>query len=306
MGGVATISVGGRRVDTLQAAVDIGGEIVLSAGELRSSSRAVIVGAAHVRKPVIVVGQDTRIVDQSIEDKGTFIVDADAAFAGLDISGATGDGIGAAFRHQSGNLVIRRTKIHRCQNGLLGSQGVHMTLVVDDCDVFDNGTGTGQTHGLYVGDIAAFTCKRTRFRATNIGHHIKSRARKTIIADCQVGTDFTGNESYGIDVPQGGDVTVARCHLRQGPRTDNEVMLNFGGERDPYRGGSLAVRSTAFESTAGGIGIRIHSNADVLAQLEDCAFIGVDIPVDGNCVMKNCEHNGRRLPDGRHPRARHR
>jgi hypothetical protein len=131
-----------------------------------------------------------------------------------------------------------------------------------------------------------------------MGHHIKSRARSTTVRDSEVGTDFAGNESYNIDVPQGGDVRVIRCRLRQGPRTGHPAMLNFGGERNPYRGGSLVVTDTVFESTAGGTGIRIRPNVDVIAKLENCAFIGVSLPVDGPCVMKNCSHDGRRLPDG--------
>ena len=240
-----------------------------------------------------------QITGQSIEGKGTFIVDANATFVGLDVAGATGDGIGAAFRHQSGDLTVRRTKIHRCENGLLGpAHYVDCVLVVDDCDVFDNATGTGQTHGLYVGEIASFTCVRSRFRATNIGHHIKSRARRTTLRNCQIGTDFNGNESYNVDVPQAGDVTVVGCHLRQGPRTDNAVMLNFAGERNPHPGGSLTVSDTVFESTAGGTGIRIHLNADVVAHVANCEFKGVDVAVEGRCVMSNCRQDGRRLPDG--------
>jgi hypothetical protein len=304
----ATISVDGRSVGTMQAAADAGGIIVLSAGELRSPKDGAggVVGAAHFRKPVSVVGEGTLVIDQSIEDKGTFIVEADASFAGLDIAGATGDGTGAAFRHQGGDLLIRRTKIHRCENGLLGPAGyVACKLIVDDCDVFDNGTGTGQTHGLYVGAIAAFTCLNSRFRATSIGHHVKSRARRTVMWNCEVGTDFTGNESYNIDVPQGGDVAVDGCHLRQGPRTDNDVLVNYGGERDPHPGGSLTISNTVFESTIGGTGLRVHPNVDVVAILENCAFIGVAIPCDGHCTLRNCTHDGRPLPDGApHPRRR--
>jgi len=294
----ATITVNSIPVATMQAAADTGGEIHLSRGNLRFAG-GVVTGAAHFRKPVAVNGEGTRIVGQSIEDKGTFIVDANASFTGLDIAGATGDGIGAAFRHQSGDLIVRRTKIRRCQNGLLGpAHYVDCTLLVDDCDVFDNATGTGQTHGLYVGEIATFTCTNSRFRATNIGHHIKSRALRTTIRNCEVGTDFNGNESYNIDVPQGGDVAMAGCHLRQGPLTDNEVMLNFAGERNPHPGGSLVVTDTVFESTSGGTGIRIHANADVVARVENCVFNGVDVAVEGRCVMRNCQQNGRRLPDG--------
>jgi hypothetical protein len=301
---LASITVNGTVVPTMQAAADIGGRIFLSRGVLAAQVAGVAIGAAHFRKPAMVAGQGTQIADQSIEDKGTFVVDADASFTGLDIAGATGDGIGAAFRHQSGNLLVRRTKIHRCQNGLLGpARFVDCALVVDDCDVFDNGTGTGQTHGLYVGAISEFTCNNSRFRATDIGHHIKSRARRTTISDCQVGTDFMGTESYNVDVPQGGEVTIVGSHMRQGPHTDNNAMLNFGGERDPYSGGSLVVTGTAFESTAGGTGIRIHPNADVTARLENCMFIGLDVPVDGRCEVKNCRHDGRLLPDRLHLRG---
>jgi hypothetical protein len=290
----------------MQDAVDIGGEIVVSAGDLRDAGGRAI-GAAHVRRRVIVLGHGTRIVEQSIENKGTFIVDADASFAGLDISGATGDGIGAAFRHQAGNLIVRHTKIHGCENGLLGpARFVDCALVVDDCDVYDNATGTGQTHGLYVGSIRAFTCTNSRFRDTRIGHHIKSRARSTTIRGCEVGTDFAGNESYNIDVPQGGEVTVARCRLRQGRRTANDAMINFGGERDPFPGGSLTISKVAFESRAGGYGVRIRPNVAVVATLEDCVFTGIDVPVDGDCLMRNCRHNGRRLRDGMHRGSPHR
>lgn len=301
---VATIVVDGNQVTTMQTAADLGGAIRLSSGELRSLAGGAVIGAAHFRKPVWVIAEATRIIDQTIEGKGTFVVDANAAFSGLDISGATGDGIGAAFRHQSGDLTVRRTKIHHCENGLLGPAiYADCTLVVDDCDVFENGTGTGQTHGLYVGEIRAFTCTNSRFRATDIGHHIKSRARTTTIRDCRIGTDFFGNESYNVDVPQGGDVTLVRCHLRQGPHTDNNAMLNFGGERNPHPGGSLVVTGTAFESTIGGTGIRIHPNADVVATFQNCRFTGVDVPVDGNCTMKNCWYDGRPLPDGPRRRA---
>ena len=297
----ATISVDGEPVPSLQEAANRGGEILLSAGVLRAAPGAAPAGAAHFRKPALVVGERTRVAGQSIENKGTFIVDADVSFAGLDVSGATGDGIGAAFRHQSGDLLVRRTRIHHCENGLLGpARYVDCSLVVEDCDVFDNGSGTGHTHGLYVGLIRAFTCIDSRFGNTHVGHHIKSRARSTAIRNCEVGSDFAGGESYNIDVPQGGDVVVVRSHLRQGPRTENRTMLNFGGERDPHPGGSLVVTGTAFESTAGGTGISIRGNVAVVARIEDCAFIGVDVPVEGTCVMRNCWHNGQPLPDGLH------
>jgi hypothetical protein len=299
----AEIRVGGMRVDTMQEAADAGGTILVSAGALGTDALGRARGPAHFRKPVHVIGRNTVVAGASIEDKGTFIVDVDATFDGFDVSGSTGDGIGAAFRHQGGDLLIRRTRIHQCENGLLGpARFVDCHLVIDECDVYENGTGTGQTHGLYVGEIRSFTCLRSRFRATSIGHHIKSRALRTKVRHCEVGADFLGNESYNVDVPQAGHVEIDGCTMRQGPKTDNDAMVNYGGERHPHAGRSFVVSNTTFESLARGTAIRIHRNADVLARIENCRFAGVDVPVEGRCVMRGCTLDGRRLPDGEHHR----
>jgi hypothetical protein len=289
----ARITANGATVASLQRACDAGGEVRIAAGELHDA-----VACAAIRHPVTIQGSGTKIVAAGIEGKGIFVVSADCSLIDVDISGArVGDGNGAAVRHQGGNVKLSRVVLHGNQNGLLGpAKHVPCTLEVDQCEVYGNGTGTGQTHGLYVGIIDRFTCTRSRFRATRIGHHIKSRALTTIVQHCVVGEDFAGNESYNIDIPVGGDALVEDCELRQGPATDNSIMLNYGSERNPHPGGSLRIRRCKFESKTGGVGIR-NALPGVVAEIEDCDFIGLQDPVTGNHALKNCRLNGKPLPD---------
>jgi hypothetical protein len=170
------------------------------------------------------------------------------------------------------------------------------SVVMRDCDVHDNATGTGQTHGVYIGRIARFECVNSRFRATNIGHHVKTRSASTSIRACEIGTDFEGNESYNVDIPVGGDAAISDCVMRQGLRTDNPIMVNYGSEPHAYAGGSLRVERCRFESRAGGVGVR-NALANVVAELVDCEFIGLATPVVGAHVMRNCRLDGRPLPD---------
>lgn len=284
----AKITVGGVAVATLQQACNAGGEIAVGAGELRGG-----IACATIGRPVRIVGQDSALTAAGIEGKGILIVSADARFEGLEISGAdVSDGNGAAIRHQGGNVVLNKVKLHHNQNGILGPASPQpYSLDMSDCEVHHNGTGTGQTHGVYIGKIDRFTCVKSRFYATRIGHHIKSRARETLVQGCEVGTDFDGNESYNIDIPVGGDATVTDCTLRQGPKTDNKVMLNYGSEAGPYPDGTLKVYRCVFESTAGGTGIR-NALPGVVADVQDCDFNGVTTPVEGNHTRRNCRANG--------------
>jgi hypothetical protein len=184
------------------------------------------------------------------------------------------------------------------QDGLLGPAAKVQAplLELDDCNVYGNGDGSGYSHGLYVGYVGRFRCAGSRFWATAVGHHIKSRAFASEIERCEIGTDFEGTESYSVDAPQGGRVAIADCVLRKGARTSNPTLVHYGGERDPHPNGALSIQRCRFESRAGGVAIR-NGLADVVAELVDCDFVGVDRPIVGRYRMRSCRLNGARLPD---------
>jgi hypothetical protein len=296
----ATISVGSKRYDTLRSACEVGGDIVLGAGGLYADD-----ASAQIVRPVRIIGDASKTVLSSVGmlDKGILIADADMTIANLDISGAAGaSGNDAAIRHNSGNLNILSCRIHDCQDGVLSANGVRdwpMTVVLDDCDVYACGTGDGQTHGLYVGRVTQFTLSNSRFWAQKIGHHVKSRAVKSDISNCELGTDLTGTESYNIDLPYGGAATITACRLRQGPHSDNPVMVNYGSEGSPHAVNNLAISGCRFESTtANAIGVRNAIDSAVTV-LQDCDFIGQyrALLMSKYYVMRNCRHDGVALPD---------
>jgi hypothetical protein len=290
----ARITANGRSVPTLQSACDVGGAIAVAAGELHDRA-----ATASIRKAVEITGQGTQLVALGIDGKAILIVAADTTLVDLDISGArVPDGNGAAIRHAAGNVKLKRVRLHGNENGFLGpAKHIPYTVEIDECEVFDNGTVTGQTHGLYIGVIDRFVCTRSRFRNTRIGHHIKSRARATIVRDCEIGQDFDGNESYNVDIPIGGDALVENCRMRQGPRTDNNIMVNYGSERNPYPGGALRIRRCTFESRGGGVGVR-NALPGVVVEIEDCDFVGLKEVAVGRHTLRNCRLNGKPLPDG--------
>jgi hypothetical protein len=289
----ALITADGALVKSLQAACDAAGDITLGSGELHEG-----VACARISHPVDIAGSGTRLIAAGIDGKGILIVNADTTIDDVALSGAkVSDGNGAAIRHQAGNVRLTRVRLHHNENGVLGpARDSPFSLEMDDCDVYMNGTGTGQTHGVYIGRIDRFVCTNSRFSGTRIGHHIKSRARTTIIQGCAIGTDLVGNESYNVDIPVGGDALVTDCTMLQGPRTDNRVMLNYGTESGPYPGGSLRIHRCTFESTAGGVGIR-NGLPGVVADVEDCDFNGVKTAIEGLHTRRNCRLNGEPLPD---------
>ncbi|HVO90511.1 MAG TPA: twin-arginine translocation signal domain-containing protein [Casimicrobiaceae bacterium] len=289
-----TIARDGRTFATLQAAVNQGGTIELSAGELDG-----LAACAFTSRPIRIVGAGTTLHARGIADKGIIIVNGDTTLEDIAIAGARSTvRNGAGVRHQAGTLLLRKVKLQDNENGLLGPPAsAHAPLLdLDECEVDGNGDGSGYSHGLYVGNVMRFVCRRSRFHATAVGHHIKSRAHASTIEHCEIGTDFDGTESYNIDAPQAGEVAVVDCVLRQGPRTANPAMLHYGGEINVHSPRALRIVRCRFESKAGGTAIR-NVLPDVVAEIVDCEFIGVDRAVFGRYTMRGCRLNAEALPD---------
>jgi hypothetical protein len=78
--------------------------------------------------------------------------------SGFDISGVSvPDQNGAAVRYQGGNLTIANSYFHGNQDGLLGAPDPTGSITVDHSEFGFNGGGTGNTHNIYIGEIANFT-----------------------------------------------------------------------------------------------------------------------------------------------------
>ncbi len=93
--------------------------------------------------------------EQIPNGKAILITDTDVTINGFTFSGATvGDANGAGIRYQAGNLVIENSVFENNQNGILGGAVPGGTIDIENSEFINNGSGTGYTHGIYIGDIA--------------------------------------------------------------------------------------------------------------------------------------------------------
>jgi hypothetical protein len=131
-------------------------------------------------------------------------------------------------------------------------------------------------HGLYVNDAASVDISGSLFCGQLIGHNIKSRALVTTITDVQsyegqkaADCERAGTASRGIDVPNGGVLTMTGVDMFQGPSSQNSAMFAYGEEGLKYPTNSVAMNDVSFTSTSGGTGIQWFGGAN------PCTLTGV-------------------------------
>jgi hypothetical protein len=233
---------------------------------------------------------------QLLQDKGIIVTTSSLTvkgltFQGAQISDALG-GNGAGIRDQSNGattLRVENSTFRNNQDGILTSSNsgstFQETVQIIGSSFFDNGSGTGQTHALYVGDALSLLVQNGVFCGTLEGHDIKSRAQSTTVQGSQIfdgatgaGCASAGTTSYGIEATNGGKVVIDGVDLFQGPATHNSTMLRYGAD-GLYANSSLAISNTDFISTSGGTGIQAPAGATGCT-LTNTTFTGVNTPVD--------------------------
>ena len=180
---------------------------------------------------------------------GQAILVIDAASVTLDhleLSGAVvPDGNGAGIRFETGgSLTISHCWIHDNQDGLLAGAIAGATLSIDYSEIDHNGIEDGRTHNIYVNEIAQFTITHSYLHDALGGHEIKSRADVTVVTDNRITDGLNADTSYAVDLPNGGQATIAGNVIEKGPQSPNDAEIHFGGELFPsYAGSSLLVQN---------------------------------------------------------------
>jgi Right handed beta helix region len=135
---------------------------------------------------------------------------------------------GAGIRGEGVGLTVRRSTFSNNENGILYAVSTPGIVTIED-SVFDgNGTCEGSggcSHGIYINQVTQLIVRRSTFINTHQGHHLKSRAKSTVIEDCVIDDHDKGNSSYLIDIPNGGNLVVRGNLLIKGPRTDNRTAF---------------------------------------------------------------------------------
>jgi hypothetical protein len=248
-----TVTLNGTPVADLQTALNTGGVIVVSGdsqGAVVNVAGSTVTGAGSAKPKITGVQQD----------KGVIVAYQSVTLNNLELSGASvSDLNGAGIRHQGGNMSVQNCSLHHNQDGFLSDNGntlVAGSVSIVNCDVFENGTARdGQCHGVYIGRWNYAEVINSRFYDNHIGHHLKIRAALGLVDGCILGSTDTGDESFCLDLPTGGEYTVQNCTLHHGPNcSEPYYMLKYGAEWNgvlgmPYATNTLTVRNCIFSSS---------------------------------------------------------
>jgi len=100
---------------------------------------------------------------------------------------------------------------------------------------------------IHAGHIKMGRVEGSRFLNQHEGHHIKERAERTEVVDCDIQDGPTGTYSYLIDIANGGSVLIEKNKMSKGRMTSNGgTAISIGAEGDTNPSGPIVVRNNNF------------------------------------------------------------
>ena len=219
--------------------------------------------------------------------KGTWvIIGNDVVVENVEMFGAAvPDQNGAALRLEGNNFTLRGSFLHDNENGILGGITATSNVLIENTEFGHNGHGEGQTHNLYIGNIASLTFRYNYSHDANVGHNLKSRARLNTITynrfsstpPGQPGSTASGQPSYEIDLPNAGTAYVIGNVIEQPSINQNPSMLAFGEEGATNGSQDLYVVNNTFlnDDSTRGTFIFVGGGVTVPILMQNNIFSGV-------------------------------
>ncbi|HEU5412839.1 MAG TPA: right-handed parallel beta-helix repeat-containing protein, partial [Candidatus Angelobacter sp.] len=166
---------------------------------------------------------------QNSQGKGIWVISGkNTVIENIEFSGATVvDQNGAGIRAQGDNLTVRNCYFHDNEEGILSDSSLTSTILIEFSEFGHNGFGDGQSHNLYIGNVAKLIFRYNYSHHANVGHLLKSRAAQNFITYNRLSDETTGNSSYQIDLPNGGLSYVIGNVIEQGPNNDNSTLVSY-------------------------------------------------------------------------------
>ncbi len=246
---------------------------------------------ASIRKNNITiegVGSPDQVVmtDKACEGKALLVIGAaDVTVRNLTLTRArVQDENGAGIRGEGHNLLIDHVRFVNNQNGILSGIGSGTITIRDS--VFDkNGyCGHACSHGVYLAGYDLVRIERTRFTDTKRAHHIKSRAKRTEVIDCDIEDGPDGTASYEIEIPNGGSLVARGNTIEKGPHAENHtaaIMIGSEGVTQPTP--EIIVQNNTFRKDGDYPTIFVDNLTATEAQLSGNKIIGNSItPLKGD------------------------
>ena len=210
----------------------------------------------------------------------------DVVITGFDISGAkVPHGNGAAIRYEGGTLVLDGVSFHHNQNGILAATDPTGTIAITNSTFTANGSGSGDTHGIYVNRIAHLTIANSTITGTKVGHQVKSRAAATTITGSLLADGKGGTGSYLIDLPNGGKGVIQGNVLQKGPLAQNPHGISFGAEGNLHPASSLKVQGNTLVTDRIGKGAAIRNVTGATVQVKDNLLYGWKATAEGPAAL---------------------
>jgi hypothetical protein len=196
---------------------------------------------------------------------------------------------GAGIFVADGTLTLRHDQFIENENGILTANRRGIALTIEDSFFARNGKCEPQcAHGIYVGRGASLLrVVRSVFREQHVGHHIKSRARRTEIVDCVIEDGPKGTASYAIDIPDGGTAEIRGNRIEKGPRSQNPTtIVAIGEESGDNPGLGYTVEDNQVRSDTAGLTIFVRNRSPHPALLRGNVLSGLIVPLTGAGQVK--------------------
>ena len=228
--------------------------------------------------------------DRVCQNKGIFVTVGDnITIRGITFTGARAPAYnGAGIRAQGANLTLIDSRFLDNENGILAAAMPTSTIRVLDSEFRGNGACVQEcAHGIYVGRIAVLDIERSHFADQHIGHHIKSRALRTVLIDDTIVDGPDGTSSYLVDLPNGGDLLMRGCALEKGPNSDNPVVAVTIGEEaltNPTR--RIELLGNQFRNDLAQQTIFLRNVTNVPAELAGNRVSGPVVTVEGPATIR--------------------
>ncbi len=191
---------------------------------------------------VLISGAPGVIFDGAVVGgKGTFVLQSDNVT--IDTvecrNVSVRDRNGACVRLESGNLTLKNVNFSHSENGILTWNQANKILIEDS--VFEGNGRAGRAHGLYISGAQQLIIRRSRIVGSkDEGHGIKARTRYLLVENSVVAS-LEGNDSYLIDIPNGGTAVIRNSLLVEGANTANWFIMSYGVEGGRYDKNSLKL-----------------------------------------------------------------
>jgi hypothetical protein len=240
----------------------------------------------HTNKLTIeATGDGAVLADKTCADKAIFVISGnDVTVRNITFTRATvPDHNGAGIRAEGRNLTVEHSRFIDNENGILAAAVAGSTIRIVDSEFHGNGKCDPTcAHGIYVNAVDRLEVERSRFMDQHVGHHIKSRARSTVLIDNDIADGPNGNSSYLVDIPNGGDLLMQGNRLQKGKLAENTgtaVPIGEEGVKNPTH--ELTIRDNEFTSDLPGTTVFVRNRTDTPATLSGNQLHGLVTPLVG-------------------------